>query len=122
MSAMTGPTCLTQPRMRTPNWASSFLAIAPAATRQIVSRALGRPPLLVPVPFADLPDGASPYGPNPRRSAGYDLSRIRELGFEPSALADALPETLAWYLARRPSHPGYAGRARELELARLRGG
>jgi len=84
---------------------------------EAAGRALGRPPRLVPVPYADLPDGASPYGPNPRRSAGYDLSRIRELGFEPSALADALPETLAWYLARRPSHPGYAGRARELELA-----
>ena len=84
-------------------------------------RALGRPPRLVPVPFAELPDGASPYGPNPRRSAGYDLTRIRELGFEPSALADALPETLAWYLARRPSHPGYAGRARELELAAAHG-
>jgi len=82
--------------------------------------ALGRPARLVPVPFAELPDGASPYGPNPRRSAGYDLTRIRELGFEPSALADALPETLAWYLARRPSHPGYAGRHGALELARLR--
>jgi nucleoside-diphosphate-sugar epimerase len=85
-------------------------------------RALRRPPRLVPVPFAELPDSASPYGPNPRRSAGYDLTRIRELGFTPSALADALPETLAWYLARRPTHPGYAGRAAELELARLRGG
>jgi nucleoside-diphosphate-sugar epimerase len=84
---------------------------------EAAGRALGRPVRLVPVPFAELPDGASPYGPNPRRSAGYDLSRIRELGFSPSALADALPETLAWYLARRPSHPGYAGRARELELA-----
>jgi nucleoside-diphosphate-sugar epimerase len=89
---------------------------------EAAGRALGRPARLVPVPFAELPDGASPYGPNPRRSAGYVLSRIRELGFEPSALADALPETLAWYLARRPSHPGYAGRARELELAAGRGG
>jgi len=80
-------------------------------------RALGRRPRLLPVPYADLPAGASPYGPNPDRSAGYDLTRIRALGFEPSALTDALPETLAWYLARRPSHPGYAGRARELELA-----
>jgi hypothetical protein len=36
-------------------------------------------------------------------------------------MADALAETLAWYLARRPSHPGYAGRVGELELAaRLR--
>jgi len=82
-------------------------------------RALARPVTTVPVPYAELPEGASPYGPDPARSAGYDLTRTRaELGFEPSALEDALPETLAWYLARRPSHPGYAGRARELELAR----
>jgi len=81
-------------------------------------RALGRPARLAPVPYASLPEGASPYGPNPSRSAGYDLARIRGLGFQPSALEDALPETLAWYLARRPSHPGYAaGRPRELELA-----
>jgi 2'-hydroxyisoflavone reductase len=84
---------------------------------EAAGRALGRPAALVPVPFADLPEGASPYGPNPARSAGYDLTRIRALGFRPSALEDALPETLAWYLARRPSHAGYAGRSRELELA-----
>jgi nucleoside-diphosphate-sugar epimerase len=80
-----------------------------------LGRALGREPELVPVPFAELPAAASPYGPDPRRSAGYDLSRSRgELGFEPSALEDALPETLSWYLARRPSHPGYAERPKEL--------
>lgn len=84
---------------------------------EAAGRALGRPARLLPMPFARLPEGASPYGPNPRRSAGYDLTRIGELGFRPSALEDALPETLSWYLARRPSHPGYAGRARELELA-----
>jgi nucleoside-diphosphate-sugar epimerase len=82
-----------------------------------LGRAMGREPELVPVPFAELPPAASPYGPDPRRSAGYDLSRSRaELRFEPSALEDALPETLAWYLARRPSHPGYAERPRELAL------
>jgi nucleoside-diphosphate-sugar epimerase len=80
--------------------------------------AMGRPARLVPVPFAELPPGAGPYGPDPRRPAGYDLSRSRrELGFEPSAAEDALAETLAWYQVRRPSHPGYAGRAAELELA-----
>ena len=88
---------------------------------EAAGRALGRPAVLAPVPYEDLPAGASPYGPDPRRSAGYDLARIRALGFRPGALEDALAETLPWYLARRPSHPGYAGRARELELAaRLR--
>ena len=87
----------------------------------MAGRALGRSPRLVPVPWSELPEGAGPYGPDPARPAGYDLSRARrDLGFEPSALADALPETLAWYLARRPSHPGYAGRALELELAARR--
>ena len=85
------------------------------------ARALNRPLPVVRVPYADLPDGASPYGPAPSGSAGYDLTRIRhDLGFEPSALEDALAETLAWYLARRPSHPGYVGRARELEIAAAR--
>ncbi|MDQ6774592.1 MAG: NAD-dependent epimerase/dehydratase family protein [Candidatus Dormibacteraeota bacterium] len=85
---------------------------------EAVARALGLPALIRPVPFAQLPDGASPYGPDPRRSAGYDLSRSREaLGFRPGALEDALAETLAWYRVRRPSHPGYAGREAELRLA-----
>jgi len=85
-------------------------------------RALRRQPAVVSVPYTELPEGASPYGPDPRRSAGYDLTRIRrDLGFEPSSLEDALAETLTWYLARRPSHPGYAGRARELQIAVSRG-
>jgi nucleoside-diphosphate-sugar epimerase len=71
-----------------------------------------------PIPFAELPPDASPYGPDPRRSAGYVLDRSRaELGFEPSALEDALAETLAWYRVAQPSHPGYANRAKELALA-----
>jgi nucleoside-diphosphate-sugar epimerase len=83
-----------------------------------IARATGHPARLHPVPFAQLPDGASPYGPDPRRSAGYVLDRAREdLGFEPSALEDALAETLAWYRVARPSHPGYANRAKELALA-----
>jgi hypothetical protein len=46
------------------------------------------------------------------------LDRARkELGFEPSALEDALAETLAWYRVARPSHPGYANRAQELAIA-----
>jgi len=82
-----------------------------------IARALGRPARLHPFPFADLPDGASPYGPDPRRSAGYVLDRSRhELGFEPSALEDALADTLAWYRVARPSHPGYANRSKELAL------
>jgi len=82
-----------------------------------IARALGQPARLHPVPFAELPDGASPYGPDPRRSAGYVLDRSRhELGFEPSALEDALADTLAWYRVARPSHPGYANRSKELAL------
>jgi len=69
------------------------------------------------MPFAKLPDGASPYGPNPNRPAGYAIDRARaELGFEPSALEDALAETLAWYRVAHPSHPGYANRQNELAL------
>jgi nucleoside-diphosphate-sugar epimerase len=83
-----------------------------------IARALDKPARLHPLPFAELPDGASPYGPDPRRSAGYVLDRARnELGFEPSALEDALAETLAWYRVAHPSHPGYANRAREIEIA-----
>ena len=83
-----------------------------------IARALGVPARLHPIPFAELPQDASPYGPDPRRSAGYALDRAhRELGFEPSALEDALAETLAWYRVARPSHPGYANRANELALA-----
>jgi nucleoside-diphosphate-sugar epimerase len=83
-----------------------------------IARAMGAPARLRPIPFSDLPEGASPYGPDPRRSAGYVLDRARrELGFEPSSLEDALAETLAWYRVAHPSHPGYANRARELVLA-----
>ena len=83
-----------------------------------IARAMGKPVRLHPMPFAELPDGASPYGPDPRRAAGYVLARARrELGFEPSALEDALAETLAWYRVAHPSHPGYANRAKELAIA-----
>jgi nucleoside-diphosphate-sugar epimerase len=83
-----------------------------------IARAMGKPARMHPMPFADLPEGSSPYGPDPRRSAGFALDRARrELGFEPSALEDALAETLAWYRVAHPSHPGYANRARELSLA-----
>jgi nucleoside-diphosphate-sugar epimerase len=80
-----------------------------------IAQALGLPARMHPVPFAELPPDASPYGPDPRRSAGYVLDRARtELGFEPSALEDALAETLAWYRVAHPSHPGYANRPKEL--------
>ena len=83
-----------------------------------IGNALGVPARLHPIPFAELPPDASPYGPDPRGAAGYSLERSRrELGFEPSALEDALAETLAWYRVARPSHPGYANRATELALA-----
>jgi nucleoside-diphosphate-sugar epimerase len=83
-----------------------------------IAGAMGKQARLHPMPFAELPDGASPYGPDPRRSAGYVLERARsELGFEPSALEDALAETLAWYRVAHPSHPGYSNRSRELAIA-----
>jgi nucleoside-diphosphate-sugar epimerase len=83
-----------------------------------IARALGVPARVRAIPFSELPEGASPYGPDPHRSAGYVIDRARrELGFEPSALEDALAETLAWYRVAHPSHPGYANRARELALA-----
>jgi nucleoside-diphosphate-sugar epimerase len=83
-----------------------------------IALATGVPARIHPVPFADLPPDASPYGPDPRRSAGYVLDRARkELGFEPSALEDALAETLAWFRVAHPSHPGYANRAKELSIA-----
>ncbi|HEY0831631.1 MAG TPA: NAD-dependent epimerase/dehydratase family protein [Candidatus Dormibacteraeota bacterium] len=83
-----------------------------------IARALGQAARVHAVPFVELPDGASPYGPDPSRSAGYVLDRSRrELGFEPSALEDALAETLAWYRVARPSHPGYANRSKELAIA-----
>ena len=83
-----------------------------------IAHALAVPLHLVPIPFAEMPEGASPYGPDPRRAAGYEISRARsELGFEPSALEDALAETLAWYRVARPSHAGYVNRQQELALA-----
>lgn len=83
-----------------------------------IAAAMGRPVRLHPMPFAELPEGASPYGPDPNRSAGYVLDQARkDLGFEPSALEDALAETLAWYRVAHPSHPGYTKRAKELAIA-----
>jgi 2'-hydroxyisoflavone reductase len=83
-----------------------------------IAQALGVPARIHPIPFAELPPGASPYGPDPKRAAGYILDRARlELGFEPSTLEDALAETLAWYRVAHPSHPGYVNRARELAVA-----
>ena len=83
-----------------------------------IAQAMGLPARLHPMPFAQVPEGASPYGPDPKRSAGYVLEQARkELGFEPSALEDALAETLAWYRVAHPSHPGYANRAKELTIA-----
>jgi nucleoside-diphosphate-sugar epimerase len=85
---------------------------------EAIAKVMAVPARMHPIPFADLPPDASPYGPDPRRSAGYVLDRARaELGFEPSALEDALAETLAWYRVAHPSHPGYANRAQELALA-----
>ncbi|MBJ7604346.1 MAG: NAD-dependent epimerase/dehydratase family protein [Candidatus Dormibacteraeota bacterium] len=100
----------------------AFDGVSLRALIEALARALGRPAQLVPLPYAELPPYASPYGPDPKRSAGYDLTRARtELGFKPSQLEDALADTLAWYQVQRPSHPGYANRAQELEIAAARG-
>ena len=82
-----------------------------------LAAAMNLPANIHPIAFSDLPAGASPYGPRPHRPAGYSIDRARaELGFEPSALEDALAETLAWYRVEHPSHPGYANREAELAL------
>ena len=97
---------------------AAFEGVSVRSLIEAIARVMGKPARIHPVPFEELPEGASPYGPDPRRSAGYVLDRARkELGFEPSALEDALAETLAWYRVARPSHPGYANRAREIEIA-----
>jgi nucleoside-diphosphate-sugar epimerase len=96
---------------------AAFEGVSVRSLIEAVARVMGKPARMHPMPFEELPDGASPYGPDPKRSAGYVLDRARnELGFEPSALEDALAETLAWYRVARPSHPGYANRAKELAL------
>jgi len=97
---------------------ASFAGVTLKGLLAGIARALGVPARLHPVPFAEIPEAARPYGPDPRRSAGYVIDRARgELGFEPSALEDALAETLAWYRVAHPSHPGYANRAQELAIA-----
>ena len=96
---------------------AAFEGVSVRSLIEAIARVMGKPALIHPMPFKELPEGASPYGPDPRRSAGYVLDRARkELGFEPSAVEDALAETLAWYRVARPSHPGYANRANELAL------
>ena len=97
---------------------AAFEGVSLRGLIEAIAKVMGVPARMHPIPFAELPPGASPYGPDPRRSAGYVLERSRaELGFEPSALEDALAETLAWYRVAHPSHPGYANRAKELALA-----
>jgi nucleoside-diphosphate-sugar epimerase len=98
---------------------AAFEGVSLRSLIESIARVYGVPARIHPVPYADLPPDASPYGPDPRRSAGYVLDRARaELGFEPSALEDALAETLAWFRVAHPTHPGYANRAKELALAR----
>ena len=83
-----------------------------------IARALGVEARVHQVPFKELSEDSCPYASAPERPGGYVIDRARtELGFEPSALEDALAETLAWYRVARPSHPGYANRAAELELS-----
>ncbi|HEV2216885.1 MAG TPA: NAD-dependent epimerase/dehydratase family protein [Candidatus Dormibacteraeota bacterium] len=94
-----------------------FEGVSLLALIEGIAQAMGKRTDIHPVPFAQLPDGASPYGPIPKRPDGYAIGRARsELGFVPSALEDALAETLAWYRVAHPSHPGYANRPNELAL------
>ncbi|MDQ6878836.1 MAG: NAD-dependent epimerase/dehydratase family protein [Candidatus Dormibacteraeota bacterium] len=97
---------------------AAFEAVSVRGLIEGLAMAMGLPARIHPMPFDQLPPDASPYGPNPIRAAGYVLDRARsELGFEPSALEDAMAETLAWYRVAHPSHPGYANRPKELEIA-----
>jgi nucleoside-diphosphate-sugar epimerase len=97
---------------------AAFAGVSLRDLIEAIAKVMAVPARMHPIPFADMPPDASPYGPDPRRSAGYVLDRARaELGFEPSALEDALAETLTWYRVAHPSHRGYANRAKELELA-----
>lgn len=96
---------------------AAFESVSLLALIEGIARAMGTTPNVRAIPFAELPEGASPYGPDPRRYGGMDISRATaELGFEPSALEDALAETLAWFRVAHPSHPGYANRQNELAL------
>jgi nucleoside-diphosphate-sugar epimerase len=106
-------------RLPEPAYDVAFAALSLRDLIAALGRALRREPRLVPVPFAELPEGASPYATASARASAFDLEPARrDLGFRPSTFEDALPEILAWYLARRPSHAGYANRAAELEIAR----
>ena len=97
---------------------AAFEAVSVRDLIEGIASALGVATRIHPIPFAELPPDASPYGPDPRRSAGHVIEKARsELGFEPSALEDALAETLAWHRVAHPSHPGYANRQVELALA-----
>jgi nucleoside-diphosphate-sugar epimerase len=107
--------------LRKPTAGAYNVAFEGVSLRRLIeafAAAMGHTVRFVPMPFEELPESASPYGPDPRRSAGYILDRSRrELGFEPSPLEDAVAETLAWYRVAKPSHPGYAKRSVELALA-----
>ena len=81
-----------------------------------IARALGVPARVHAIPQSEMPEGASPYA-----AAEYSIEQARrDLGFEPSALEDALADTLAWHRVAKPSHPGYANRAAELAIAGAR--
>ena len=67
---------------------------------------------------AGLDPSFSPLGG--RWSSVPDPSRAAEWGFQASRLDDYLPGVVRWYLEHRPedSHPGYAERGKEIEMAR----
>src|SRR6266571_4107238 len=54
-----------------------FEEVSLRAVIEGIARAMAKPANFHPVPFKDLPDGASPYGPNPKRPAGYAIDQAR---------------------------------------------
>jgi len=115
------------PRMMAYNLASP----EPVTLRELherMAREAGVTPRFVEVPWSEmraagLDDTCSPYAG--RWSSLLDPSRAAaEWGFLGTRIDDWLPRVTRWHLEHRPatSHPGYALRPRELELAAGRAG
>lgn len=91
-----------------------------------VAKIAGVKPTFVDVSWDDLGEAGidpsfSPYAG--RWSSLIDPGKAAEWGFLGSRLDDYLPRTVAWHIANRPgkSHPGYASRKAEIDLAKRLG-